>query len=502
MARRVTLIGVALLLILSITACGMVSTKTPSFRPTQRPTPAQASVPTQTPTDQPLKILAVVSISPNEPGYQIPDDFLGLSYEASVLSKDDFDISKTTFIHLLTALGKGSLRFGGSSVEKTYWDNYKPTTPNPEAQTLVPADLDRLFAFTKQVKWGIILGVNLGDYLPAMAAEEAAYALNNGGGQVAAIEIGNEPAGFLANGLRPKTWGEKDFQREFNAYVTAIHAAAPGALIAGPATVFSTDWFTQFLDSDSSAITLATHHIYPLSADPIFPSTSPLYASIPQLLSAETSLRISDEVETLAKTASANHVPLRISETNSVSHGGKDGVSNVFASALWGTDYLFMLAKYGVAGVNFHGGFGCAGYSAICLRADQTYHAQPLYYGMLFFHLASENGQLVPTTIQTSVNVTAYAVVGADKSLRVVLINITADQDVTVQVNTGEKYGSASILRLMAPSLDAQDGITFGGSAVAADGTWTPTVSSTISPSNNSYSVALPAASAVLMLIP
>jgi hypothetical protein len=121
---------------------------------------------------------------------------------------------------------------------------------------------------------------------------------------------------------------------------------------------------------------------------------------------------------------------------------------------------------------------------------------------MLFFHLASENGQLVPTTIQTSVNVTAYAVVGADKSLRVVLINKTADQDVTVQVNTGEKYGSASILRLMAPSLDAQDGITFGGSAVAADGTWTPTVSSTISPSNNSYSVALPAASAVLMLIP
>jgi hypothetical protein len=141
----------------------------------------------------------------------------------------------------------------------------------------------------------------------------------------------------------------------------------------------------------------------------------------------------------------------------------------VFASALWGSDYLFMLATHGVAGVNFHGNFECTGYTAICLAGGQYFHAQPLYYGMLFFHLATENGQLVPATIQTYANVTAYAVVGDDKSLRVALINKTEDQDVTVQVNAGQAYPSASILRLMAPSLAAQDGVTFGGSAVAAE---------------------------------
>jgi len=85
---------------------------------------------------------------------------------------------------------------------------------------------------------GIILGVNLGDYLPAMGCEEAAYALNNGGGQVAAIEIGNEPAGFLANGLRPKTWGEKIFN--VNSMPTYSNpSAAPGALIAGRHSLFN-----------------------------------------------------------------------------------------------------------------------------------------------------------------------------------------------------------------------------------------------------------------------
>ncbi|MGB8213476.1 MAG: glycosyl hydrolase family 79 C-terminal domain-containing protein [Anaerolineales bacterium] len=509
MARWGILLGMVLLLCQGATALGVASTRTPSIQAppglesTQTPSvpPTQSVVADQTPSASPVGEPVTVTVSPGQPGYPIPADFLGLSYEAPVLVQDDFDVSNTALVHLLTALGPGNLRFGGNSVERTYWDSFGRATPSPKTPTVQPADLDRLFAFTHQVDWSIILGVNLGDYSPQMAAAEAAYAWKNDKGQIAAIEIGNEPNVFPTNGLRPESWGVDDLLREFAAYVTAIHAAVPGAPIAGPATVDSLDWFTRFLAADSSALTLATHHIYPLTAAATVPPTSSRYATIPQLLSAATAARVDTEIKALSGVAAEYHVPLRMAETNSASDGGKDGVSNTFASALWGSDYLFVLAQHGVVGANFHGGFACTGYTPICLTADLQFHAQPLYYGMLFFHLAAEDGRLVPVMIQTSANVTAYAVAGADGSLRVALINKTADQDVTVQVNAGQTYGLASILRLAAPSLDAQNGVTLGGNAVAADGTWAPAATETVSPLGSGYSVALPAASAALLVL-
>ncbi len=481
MTRWGILLGIALLLCQGLTVLGVPATQTPSVQAGQS--------------------MFAVTVSPDKLGYRIPADFLGLSYEAPVLTQDDFDANNTTFIHLLAMLGQGTLRFGGNSVEWTYWDNFNPAMPNPKAQTVQPADLDRLFAFTQEVNWGIILGVNLGDYSPQMAAAEAAYALNKDKAQIVAIEIGNEPDLFPSNGFRPKSWGVDDLRHEFDAYVAAIHAAVPGAPIAGPATAGSAEWFTRFLGADSSALTLATHHIYPLTAAASVLPASPRYATIPQLLSVDTATRVSTQVEALTAAAAAYHVPLRMAETNSASDGGKDGVSNVFASALWGSDYLFMLAQHGVVGANFHGGFTCRGYTPICLTADRQFHAQPLYYGMLFFHLATEDGQLVPTTIQTPINVTAYAVAGADKSLRIALINKTENESVTAQINIAGTYELASVLRLIAPSLYAQNGITLGGNAVAADGTWTPSATETISPVENGYDVTLPAASAALLIL-
>ena len=35
---------------------------------------------------------------------------------------------------------------------------------------------------------------------------------------------------------------------------------------------------------------------------------------------------------------------------------GKQGVSNTFASALWGAELMYQVAKQGGIGINFHGG--------------------------------------------------------------------------------------------------------------------------------------------------
>ena len=50
--------------------------------------------------------------------------------------------------------------------------------------------------------------------------------------------------------------------------------------------------------------------------------------------------------------------PRRVAEMNSISNSGREGVSNVFASALWTLDASFEVAATGAVGVNLHQGAG------------------------------------------------------------------------------------------------------------------------------------------------
>jgi hypothetical protein len=50
---------------------------------------------------------------------------------------------------------------------------------------------------------------------------------------------------------------------------------------------------------------------------------------------------------------------------NTISNSGRDGVSNVFAAALWTLDASFEVAAAGGIGVNFHQGAGQNLYAAI-----------------------------------------------------------------------------------------------------------------------------------------
>jgi hypothetical protein len=54
-------------------------------------------------------------------------------------------------------------------------------------------------------------------------------------------------------------------------------------------------------------------------------------------------------------------IPWRMSETATLYGGGKPGVSDSFASALWVLDYLFVLARFGAAGANLQTGINHLG---------------------------------------------------------------------------------------------------------------------------------------------
>ncbi len=319
-----------------------------------------------------------------------------------------------------------------------------------------------------------------------------------GGASLLALEIGNEPDLFMFNTRRPFWWGYHDFHGELAAYVQAVHRAAAGVAVAGPVTYGPTGiaWFRQAVADESQSLALATHHLYPLIRLPVMLWGSPLAPTVDNLLSEDMMVRMADVVDQLV-TASQG-LPVQISETNSVANSGKVGVSDVFASPLWGTDYLFTLAEHGARGINFHTVWNCATYTPICLR-DGAISPQPLYYAMLVFHEATQGeAQVIPVEVKTSVNVKAHAGLGADGKLYVVLVNKTRSEDVKVRLIVNRN--SATVMRLLAPSVDSAAGITFGGSPLNSDGSWWPKPGEALNANGGVFELNLPAASAAVVM--
>jgi hypothetical protein len=226
------------------------------------------------------------------------------------------------------------------------------------------------------------------------------------------------------------------------------------------------------------------------------------------MLSPELMARSRACVDTAVASAAQHQLALRVDETNSAYGFGKPGVSDVFASALWGVDYLFSLAELGVAGVNVemgtdgNGGLTCAGvYLPLCAQ-NGKFIARPLYYGMLMFHQAAV-GRMVPVQAGTPLeaNVTAHAAVGDDGTVRVIIINKEASTpvDASVALDPGGTSAPAGVLRLVGNSLASQS-VSLGGSFVQDDGTWAPKSPEPVA-GGASYRVSVPPASAALLVI-
>jgi alpha-L-arabinofuranosidase len=117
---------------------------------------------------------------------------------------------------------------------------------------------------------------------------------------------------------------------------------------------------------------------------------------------------------------------------------------------------------------------------------------------MLLFHSAGQ-GRIIPVNASSSDILSTYATLGDDGKVRVVLINKDAKQNVTARIAMGQPYKSATTMRLTGESLDSADYISFAGSQVDEDGTWSPRVIETIGLSNGRFELAVPPASAVVV---
>ncbi len=463
-----------------------------------------------------------LTVDLSHPGTLLPANFLGLSFEASVLHSPLWDPGRTNLAALLTNLGAGPLRFGGNSLDRLVAWTPDPKAPLPSwARTRVtPDDLARLGRLTAATGWRVDLGIGLGHPDPDGAAGEAAAASRLLGGGLEAVQIGNEPDLFAGDrSLEPGGFGFAEYVAEVGAYRRAIDAAVPGLPLGGPDTA-TTAWLAAYGREEGEGLLFLAEHFYPLTrCDGARPT-------IGNLLSTTTADRERQLADATLNAGRADGVPVRLDEFNSASCGGQDGVSNTLASALWMTRALLLAGQSGVAGVDVHGGLAaCRGYSPLCVPgatgasdatapgidpvADRSLGAgpsdttrlavQPDYYGLLVVHLL-EGGRFLSTRATTPSPVDAFGVVLPDGAVRLVLDDTDLRQGADVLIQ-GPR-GAASVLRLTGPSAAATSGVRLGGAAVGPDGTWRPDHVERIGPTNGQpggVRIAIAAASAAVV---
>jgi hypothetical protein len=339
------------------------------------------------------RITLALSESPNSP--VIPRDFTGLSYESAQLANPAFfSAVNKPLIKLFRELSpSGNLRLGGGSSNFTTFSSADPTGPPPfevfgpdtshtvkSGTTTTTLALRNLRDFLDATGWSCLYGLNLGQGTQQNAVAEAMAAHRILGPRLLALQIGNEPDSFR-NRYRPASYTPADYMREWTTFHDAILAAVPQARFAGPDISNKLAYLTAFAAEAPRHpdVILLTGHYYAMG-----PARSPS-ATLDQLFAPDPRLATihAHELPQIAAAMQTAHLPFRITEGNSCWDGGKPGVSDTVASALWCAETMLRFAQFGWSGFNLHGG-GNGFYTPIAGAPSTGFTRRPEYFGIQF----------------------------------------------------------------------------------------------------------------------
>ena len=452
-------------------------------------------------------------------GRTLPEDFVGLSIEYPLvgpyLGRDPAQLNPA-FQRLLENLGTGVLRIGGGTTDTSCWRT-EVGAPLPSGCTIeISANALRIIAKTMQeTGWRAILGVDLNHYSASTALDYARDGIGPAftGGGLYALEFGNEPNLYVAQGRRPSSYTHDAFIKEWKAYADAIHgnASTSSMRFVGPAYGARSPWFDllpAFLSSagDRLAGGAVSIHDYPLTR------CNGEVHTVEDLMADGAIAESAKKESKAAEAAAMSGAGLIVDQAGSISCNGTDGVSNRFASALWGLDFLLTLAEAGADRIDFHNQAGSYFDPIVSTESQEdgkwvyATRVLPIYYAMLLASRAGGGRLLDARVTESSFAVSAHAVRAADGTTLVYLINKDTSAGGAVAVTPSEARGAASAIRLRAPDLSAGAGeVTLGdrkvdeGSGKIAD---PDTEEMPVASTSGTYLVDLPVASAVLLVIP
>jgi hypothetical protein len=451
----------------------------------------------------------IVKVDPGTPGTLIPDDFLGISVEWNSVPDylgDSAGGARPTVVTLLRSFEaeshRISVRIGGNSEDLAWWNPLGATPPPGVTINIGPVHLSTLAAVAEVLQTRLILGLNLVLDDPVIAANliEAVYGAIPRE-KVQAFELGNEPDLYRTEGARRGLgYGWNSYLADMEAFRDGISALVPPETPFAAPSLSSRSWLLNmgtFCTKEKDNIALVTTHVYP------FTNCYNLAPGPEALLTDYATSGIGASYKPVAAAVHAAGMTHRMAEMSSVSCGGADGVSNVYAAALWCADIAFQLASAGLDGLNFH---TPAYYAVFTLDSFGVPVVKPPYYGMRFFSLATaKHGRLLPVTVTTPAHVHAWATLGDDGAVRVAMINLDRTCGGIISLSMPGRSEAATLMRLRAPALNAKSGLTLGGQTWDGSVDGQPLGAATSEPvvyDKGAYKVSLPSLEAVVITVP
>lgn len=447
-----------------------------------------------------------LELSTEATGPYMPADFVGLSYEVQQLADPSFfAASNIGLIRQFKALApRGVLRLGGNTSEFAWWkatpgspEPEHPQTrvvegePKPQYYAVTPEAVRNLAGFLKATGWTCVYGIGMGTNTSERAVEEAVFVTKTLGASLQYFQIGNEVDLFGRHLRDPKKWSSKTYLEEWLALARAVDSRVSGVKFGMPDVASEVAWLTEIADlwpsiKNPLQVTTLTHHYY-FGGPPANPEVN-----IPNLLKPATMARVQGSADTTIAAANKMGVRVRMTEGNTCYRGGKPGVSDVFAAALWSADYSLLLASRNYSGINLHGGAGKSVANSVggflpgdillkeegespdhivtrphpfytpIARFGSEYVMEPVAYGLKFageFSGASFlQGDFTSQLQATGVDATAYAATLPNGHVVVIILNKDAEQNAEVCLDFGiGRTGAVETKRLRAPALDSRE---------------------------------------------
>ena len=447
------------------------------------------------------QIPAMISVETKRAGGEVPENFIGLSFEMEKMLPDArgeyfFSSNNKLLIAMFRTLGIRSLRVGGNTADRS-------TVSIPGER-----DIDALFSFAKVAGVKVMYTHRLHGGDPKKAAEISKYIMDHYESEFSCFAIGNEPNVFAQE--------YPGYLAQWRKYVGSIvsPAYAPGASFCGPgATPGKASWSRDFARDvgKTGRIRFITQHAYPGGSGRRVLSARSARDS---MLSQSWVDSYRSFFEQFVPAAREFEIPYRLEETNSFYHGGADGASNSFASALWGLDFMHWWASHGAAGLNFHTGDSVAAgdvnapcHYAVFTTTTEGYSIRPLGYALKAFDLGGR-GKTVPTRVSSTIhdlNLNAYGVMTEDGVLTVTIINKehgVEGREVNVTVKLDRAFLNGATLLLTAPNRDvaATTGVVLGGFPIREDATWQEQWGPlSLDPEKKSFVLKIPVATAAVV---
>jgi hypothetical protein len=402
----------------------------------------------QAPPSWPASV--TVAVDAGHAGRVVPRAFLGLSIEwDSVRAYAGSPGSRSAGLRallgpLVAPTGGLALRIGGDTADQAWWNpRGRPPPPNV-LQDVTPATLDDVAWLARGLRGPVTLDLNLplGDPYNALALARAARR-RLPPGSLETLEIGNEPdlytrgrvfhvPGHVHVRLRKRvSYDAGAYRRDVTPYLDVLSRRPRAAARLEVAGFAGPGWWPSLpalVRSASARVGALSAHLYAL------PRCGGPAPPVSWLLTSAASRRRAATLAPLLAIGRRSGLPVRVTELNSAACGGRPGLSDSPAAALWLTDTLFALLRDGVDQADVHT-WAHARYAPFDVAGTRATARPPLTAMLAFARAAPPMSRLVATGGRLGA-LRAWATIDRRRTLRIALI---APSPVRAQLATGRR---------------------------------------------------------------